>query len=221
MIKQIRNQDDIIKTLKSRLEAAEKQDENMVKIVNTLKMNDRTRKDELVETRQILQDSLAKSRELEKKTLFQIKQVENADKYAEGLKLKLHEKDQIINDLKIKMNLGEETERNKHLEDKLALCSRERDTVYKANKVLEENLEALNAAKLVETYFFFAKIQIISSLNQMFQLLQDSSLAAVNQTSSQLEMARRELREQDNLIVLIKKEIVSQKQYTLNIFYFL
>ena len=221
MIKQIRNQDDIIKTLKSRLEAAEKQDENMVKIVNTLKMNDRTRKDELVETRQILQDSLAKSRELEKKTLFQIKQVENADKYAEGLKLKLHEKDQIINDLKIKMNLGEETERNKHLEDKLALCSRERDTVYKANKVLEENLEALNAAKLVETYFFFAKIQIISSLNQMFQLLQDSSLAAVNQTSSQLEMARRELREQDNLIVLIKKEIGSQKQYTLNIFYFL
>ena len=219
MIKQIRNQDDIIKTLKSRLEAAEKQDENMVKIVNTLKMNDRTRKDELVETRQILQDSLAKSRELEKKTLFQIKQVENADKYAEGLKLKLHEKDQIINDLKIKMNLGEETERNKHLEDKLALCSRERDTVYKANKVLEENLEALNAAKLVETYFF-AKIQIISSLNQMFQLLQDSSLAAVNQTSSQLEMARRELREQDNLIVLIKKEIVSQKQYTLNIFSF-
>ena len=213
MIKQIRNQDDIIKTLKSRLEAAEKQDENMVKIVNTLKMNDRTRKDELVETRQILQDSLAKSRELEKKTLFQIKQVENADKYAEGLKLKLHEKDQIINDLKIKMNLGEETERNKHLEDKLALCSRERDTVYKANKVLEENLEALNAAKLVETYLlFFAKIQIISSLNQMFQLLQDSSLAAVNQTSSQLEMARRELREQDNLIVLIKKEIVSQKQ---------
>ena len=220
MIKQIRNQDDIIKTLKSRLEAAEKQDENMVKIVNTLKMNDRTRKDELVETRQILQDSLAKSRELEKKTLFQIKQVENADKYAEGLKLKLHEKDQIINDLKIKMNLGEETERNKHLEDKLALCSRERDTVYKANKVLEENLEALNAAKLVETYFFFAKIQIISSLNQMFQLLQDSSLAAVNQTSSQLEMARRELREQDNLIVLIKKEIVSQKQYTLNIITF-
>ena len=52
----------------------------------------------------------------------------------------------------------------------------------------------------------------------MFQLLQDSSLAAKNQTSSQLEMARRELREQDNLIVLIKKEIVSQKQYTLNIF---
>ena len=55
----------------------------------------------------------------------------------------------------------------------------------------------------------------------MFQLLHDSSLAAVNQTSSQLEMARRELREQDNLIVLIKKEIVSQKQYTINIFYFL
>ena len=159
LIKQIRNQDDIIKTLKSRLEAAEKQDENMVKIVNTLKMNDRTRKDELMETRQILQDSLAKSRELEKKTLFQIKQVENADKYAEGLKLKLHEKDQIINDLKIKLNLGEETERNKHLEDKLALCSRERDTVYKANKVLEENLEALNAAKLVETYFFLLKFK--------------------------------------------------------------
>ena len=55
----------------------------------------------------------------------------------------------------------------------------------------------------------------------MFQLLQDSSLAAVNQTSSQLEMARRELREQDNLIVLIKKEIVSQKQYTLNKYFLL
>ena len=48
------------------------------------------------------------------------------------------------------MNLSEEAERNKHLEDKLQLCEREKNAVYKANKVLEDNLEALNAAKLVK-----------------------------------------------------------------------
>ena len=152
LVQQIRNQDQIIKTLKSRLAAAEQQDQNMMKIVNSFKQNDRTRKNELIETRQILQDSLKKTRELEDKTIDQIKRVEKANKYAEELKLLLHEKDIMINDLRYKMNLSEHAEKNKHLEDKLQLCLREKDAVYKANKILEENYEALNAAQLVRKY---------------------------------------------------------------------
>ena len=30
------------------------------------------------------------------------------------------------------------------------MCNREKEAVYKANKILEDNLEALNAAKLVK-----------------------------------------------------------------------
>ena len=132
----------------------------MMKIVNSFKQNDRTRKNELIETRQILQDSLKKTRELEDKTIDQIKRVEKANKYAEELKLLLHEKDIMINDLRYKMNLSEHAEKNKHLEDKLQLCLREKDAVYKANKILEENYEALNAAQLVRKY-----LHISDSLN--------------------------------------------------------
>ena len=57
----------------------------------------------------------------------------------------------MINELKYKVSLGEEAEKNKHLVDKLEMCNREKEAVYKANKILEENLEALNAAKLVTT----------------------------------------------------------------------
>ena len=150
LIHQIKNQDQLIKTLKRRLADAEKQDETMIKIVESLKMNAKTRKSELLETRQILQDSLKKSQDLEQKTLDQIKKVERANKYADGLKLLLHEKDVMINELKYKVSLGEEAEKNKQLVDKLAMCNREKEAVYKANKILEDNLEALNAAKLVK-----------------------------------------------------------------------
>lgn len=173
LIKQIKNQDQLIKTLKTRLVSAEKQDENMIKILDSLKLNDKTRKTELVETRQILQDSLKKSQDLEQKTIEQIKKVERANKYADGLKLLLHEKDVMINELKYKVSLGEEAEKNKHLMDKLVMCNREKEAVYKANKILEDNLEAMNAAKLVTT----------NSLNCLIFPMFISALARLKQTS--------------------------------------
>lgn len=173
LIKQIKNQDQLIKTLKTRLVSAEKQDENMIKILDSLKLNDKTRKTELVETRQILQDSLKKSQDLEQKTIEQIKKVERANKYADGLKLLLHEKDVMINELKYKVSLGEEAEKNKHLMDKLVMCNREKEAVYKANKILEDNLEAMNAAKLVTT----------NSLNCLISPMFISALARLKQTS--------------------------------------
>ena len=173
LIQQIKNQDQLIKTLKTRLASAEKQDENMIKILDSLKLNDKTRKTELLETRQILQDSLTKSQDLEQKTIEQIKKVERANKYADGLKLLLHEKDVMINELKYKVSLGEEAEKNKHLMDKLEMCNREKEAVYKANKILEDNLEAMNAAKLVTT----------KSLNFLIYLIFFSALAGLKQTS--------------------------------------
>lgn len=186
LIQQIKNQDQLIKTLKTRLASAEKQDENMIKILDSLKLNDKTRKTELLETRQILQDSLKKSQDLEQKTIEQIKKVERANKYADGLKLLLHEKDVMINELKYKVSLGEEAEKNKHLMDKLVMCNREKEAVYKANKILEDNLEAMNAAKLVTTnslnclislIFFFSSCRTQadfnpSKMNQILNLFQ-------------------------------------------------
>ena len=183
LILQIKNQDEIIKTLKNRLAAAEHQDHNMLKIVSSLKMNDKTRKNELIETRKILQDALIRTRHLEDKTIDQIKKVQKANKYSEELKLLLHQKDMMIDDLKNKMTLSEEAERNRHLEDKLIMCNREKDAVMKANRILEENYEALNAAKLVKMYFIkvnifyvhlyysFYKIPVnYKSINQMLNL---------------------------------------------------
>ena len=175
LIQQIKNQDQLIKTLKGRLASAEKQDDNMIKILDSLKMNDKTRKTELLETRTILQDSLKKSQELEQKTIEQIKKVERANKYADGLKLLLHEKDVMINELKYKVSLGEEAEKNKHLVDKLEMCNREKEAVYKANKILEENLEALNAAKLVTT-------NSLNCLISQFLLVVFSAVARLKQT---------------------------------------
>ena len=143
----------------------------MLKIVSSLKMNDKTRKNELLETRKILQDSLQKTRELEEKTIDQIKKVQQANKHADELKLLLHQKDVMINDLKYKMNLSEEAERNKHLENQLEMCVREKDAVMKANKILEENYEALNAAKLVKCVFlkFFLLLNLSLASSRLKQ----------------------------------------------------
>ena len=210
LIQQIKNQDQLIKTLKSRLASAEKQDENMIKILDSLKLNDKTRKTELLETRQILQDSLEKSQDLEKKTIEQIKKVERANKYADGLKLLLHEKDVMINELKYKVSLGEEAEKNKHLVDKLVMCNREKEAVYKANKILEDNLEAMNAAKLVTTNSLNCPISLLF----FFQLLQDSSKLQSQQNESSIEFIsmKKEIYEQDQMIVLLKEEIEGQNK---------
>ena len=209
LIQQIKNQDQLIKTLKTRLASAEKQDENMIKILDSLKLNDKTRKTELLETRQILQDSLTKSQDLEQKTIEQIKKVERANKYADGLKLLLHEKDVMINELKYKVSLGEEAEKNKHLMDKLVMCNREKEAVYKANKILEDNLEAMNAAKLVTTKSLNFLIYLI-----FFQLLQDSSRLQSQQNESNIAFIsmKREIYEQDQMIVLLKEEIEGQNK---------
>ena len=153
LVSQIKNQDEIIKTLKARLEASEKQDQNLGKILNSLKINEKTRLRELEETKALLDESLVRREELEKKNLEQIKEVQSAKKYSEELKLLLHEKDIIINDLRGKMNLSEEAEKNKYLEEKLNICEKEKDAVSKANKILEENYKTLNSANMASLYF--------------------------------------------------------------------
>jgi len=69
------------------------------------------------------------------------------------------------------------------------LCLREKDAVYKANKILEENYEALNAAQL---------------------LLKNTSNPQGNDSSVELNIVKQELSEQDKLIDLLKQEIGSQ-----------
>ena len=154
LVNQIKNQDELIKTLKERLKASEDQDANLVKILNSLRTNDKTRMTELQETKHLLDESLKRMKDLEKKNLEQIKEVQSAKKYTEEMKLLLHEKDIIINDLRSKMNLSEEAEKNKYLEEKLEMCEKEKDAVSKANKILEENYKILDSVKLVKLHQF-------------------------------------------------------------------
>ena len=55
LVSQIKNQDELIKTLKTRLSASEDQDANLVKILNSLRTNEKTRLTELKETKERLQ----------------------------------------------------------------------------------------------------------------------------------------------------------------------
>ena len=152
LLSQIKSQDELIKTLKARLEVSEKQDQNLGKILTSLKINEKTRLTELEETKKLLDDSLKRRKDLEEKNLEQIKEVQSAKKYTEEMKLLLHEKDIIINDLRGKMNLSEEAEKNKYLEEKLDICQKEMGAVSKANKILEENYKILNSANIVSLY---------------------------------------------------------------------
>jgi len=191
LVSQIKSQDKLIKTLKARLEVSEKQDKNLGKILSSLKINEKTRLLELEETKKLLDESLQRRKDLEEKNLEQIKEVQNANKYSEELKLLLHEKDIIINDLRGKMNLSEEAEKNKYLEEKLETCEKEKDAVSKANKILEANYKILNSANI--------------ALNFSSQYQSEESV-------SELTIIKKELSEQDNLIVLLKTEIGSYKK---------
>ena len=109
---------------------------------------------ELQETKQLLVESQNRMKDLEKKNLEQIKQVQSANKFTEEMKLLLHEKDIIINDLRSKMNLSEEAQKNRYLEQKLEMCEKEKDAVSKANTILEENYKILDSVKLVRLHQF-------------------------------------------------------------------
>ena len=54
-MRQIKNQDDLINTLKARLSASESQDANLAKILNSLRTNEKTRLTELKETKERFQ----------------------------------------------------------------------------------------------------------------------------------------------------------------------
>ena len=97
----------------------------------------------------LLDESMRRMKDLERKNLDQIKEVQSASKYTQELKLLLHEKDIIINDLRSKMNLSEEAEKNKYLEEKLKMCEKEKAAVSTANRILEENYKILDSANLV------------------------------------------------------------------------
>ena len=97
----------------------------------------------------LLERSMQRMKDLESKNLQQIKEVQTANKYTQELKLLLHEKDIIINDLRSKMNISEEAEKNKYLEEKLQMCEKEKDAVSKANAILEENYKILDSANIV------------------------------------------------------------------------
>ena len=97
----------------------------------------------------LLERSMQRMKDLESKNLQQIKEVQTANKYTQELKLLLHEKDIIINDLRSKMNISEEAEKNKYLEEKLQMCEKEKDAVSKANAILEQNYKILDSANIV------------------------------------------------------------------------
>ena len=150
---QIENQDEIINTLKARLKSAEKQERNIKNIVETLKSSDNARKTELKETKDLLEYSREKIRNLENTTVMQITKINDVEKEVEELKLKLHEKDFVIRGLKNKLELEEQSEKLKYLKAEIEMCQKERESEHQARQKLEANLENLNTANLVSIHF--------------------------------------------------------------------
>ena len=140
--------------MKARLKSAEKQDQNIKYIVETMKSSENARKKELKDTKDILDYSRDKIRDLENITIHQISKVHHAEKKVEKLKLKLREKDSVIKDLKSRMKDGAEAEKIKYLEGEVELCQKEKFSEQKTREKLEKNLENLNTASLVGIYLF-------------------------------------------------------------------
>ena len=86
-------------TLKERLKSAEKQEENIKYIVETLKSSDKARLRELKDTKDLLQFSQDKIQHLENVTVQQINKVQTSERKMTKLKLKLHAKNAVIKDL--------------------------------------------------------------------------------------------------------------------------
>ena len=112
--------------MKARLRSAEKQEQNVKYVVETMKASENARKIELKETKDLLGYSRGKMRHLENITVQQISKVHNAEKNMEKLKLKLHEKDSVIKDLRNRMELGEQSEKLKYLEGEIDLRERKK-----------------------------------------------------------------------------------------------
>ena len=117
-----------------------------------MKSSEDARKRELKETKDLLEYSREKIRHLENITVKQINKVHNAEKHMENMKLKLHEKDSVIKDLKNRLKLGEQSEKVKYLEGEVELCKKEKVTEQKARQQLERNMEKLKTASLVSKF---------------------------------------------------------------------
>merc|ERR1712142_952755 len=184
---QIKNQDEIIKTLKARLKSAEKQEKSIKYIVDTMKSSENARKKELQETKDLLKYSRAQIKHLENITEHQTLEMLNTEKKVEKLKLTLHKKDTKIKDLKNRLKQGEQTEKVKYLEGEIELCQKEKISERETRKVLEGNLENLKTASMV---------------------LQQSG----GQTQEDFQLMKKEVDDQNNLIGLLKKELVNHKK---------
>ena len=106
------------------------------------------------------------------------------------------------------MNLSEEAEKNKYLEEKLEMCEKEKDAVSKANKILEENYKILDSVKLVRLHQF-----IKQTLNYDLQAMNHTAKYKSQESSNEVTIIKKELTEQDSLIVLLKSEIGSYKRW--------
>ena len=149
LLSQIESQDQIIQTLKNRLESAEKQEKSIAIIVDSLKASDRTRQRELKETKDLLEYSREKIYHLENITVQQIKKVHDAESDIQDMKLALKEKDNIIADLKRRLEHGEQAEEINFLKEEISICNKQKANEVEIRRKMEETMSNLEKADKV------------------------------------------------------------------------
>lgn len=163
LLDQIENQDKIIKTLKSRLEIAEKQNRNVKSIMEVEKVNTDASKIELKETQDLLTFAKQKIKDLESAAMKKSKELLLVQKEVGKFKLEVADRDNTIEELKNQLN-GVNAEKIKQLEEELDMCTNSELAVRKnLEKTKEANREATLCGERVEEFKNTDELKLLMS----------------------------------------------------------
>jgi len=204
LLDQIENQDKIIKTLKARLEIAEKQNRNVKSIMEVEKVNTDARNLELKETQDLLTFAKQKIKDLESEAIKRSKELLLVQKEVGKFKLEVADRDNTIEELKNQLN-GVNAEKIKQLEEELDMCTNSELAVRKnLEKTKEANREATLCGERVEEFKNTDELKLLMSQIED----QDTTLQLLKEHIQEQTKTQSAL----DKIILNKDEIVKRLQ---------
>jgi len=193
LLSQIKNQEEIINTLKSRLNSHESQTSSsrMKHFANTFKATEESHKMELGMSKKLLKFSQEKTMELDHKNQEQEKLIADMVHEIENLKIFLKIKDKKINALTHELEHGKAMTEVENLRDELLESKRETEMQKDARLKLEENFSKIIQANYEE--------------ERTEKMIEKSD-------SKKVGLLMEQIKEQDTRLKLLLEQITEQKR---------
>jgi len=208
LLSQIKNQEAIILTLKSRLETQESQTQSMHSLVQSFRLNEDAHQSEVSMTKELLATMRKKVTKLEEEKSKSVKEHSSMRHELENLKILVHIKDRKIKELKDELEHGTVATQVEQLRDEVSTYKKQIEIEKTARTSIQNNYYRVVASQKREESELNEEVKTAVNLleNQIKQ--QDKSLVLQDQQLSEQSVTIEVL----NMIILQKDDMVFRLQ---------